>query len=291
MVVLKLRANGVPTHETVRRLVLIDGSLPGSRDLARGVKPGSHPILLDPALDLADQIQQASRVMARTGAKLDSVDFVTHGADGHLKVGGIDIDTASLGQLGNALSPLAALLRDTGSIRLYGCNVAQSESGKAFVHELSRAIGRPVQASVNPTGSTGNGGDWTLEFITHPIANPGTAPFLPATLAGFDQTLALTAGDIVILRVEDNGTAVAQVKWAPLVDLPNGTSFVITDRSWINGQTFFSNTNSEGSVTITAQGTISAGQVFTLDISVPSSTTLKRDSDNSQAAASFSLSG
>lgn len=287
----RLRAVEPGPNECVHRLVLIDGSLPGARELARGVTPGSRPVLLDPAHDLADQLLRASWDMARTGVTLDSVDFVMHGAEGQLKVGEFGIDAASIRHLVPALAPLSAQLRDQGSIRLYGCNVAQGESGRAFVLEFSRAMGVPVQASVNPTGSIRNGGDWTLEFTSQPVASPGTPPFLPGTLAGFDQTLALNAGDIAILRVEDNGSPVAQVKWAPLVDLPTGTSFVITDRSWINGQTFFPTLTAEGSVTITAQTTISAGEVFTLDISVPGSTTLKRDSDNSQSVATFSLSG
>ena len=80
----RLRAVEPGPNECVHRLVLIDGSLPGARELARGVTPGSRPVLLDPAHDLADQLLRASWDMARTGVTLDSVDFVMHGAEGQL---------------------------------------------------------------------------------------------------------------------------------------------------------------------------------------------------------------
>jgi hypothetical protein len=101
------------------------------------------------------------------------------------------------------------------------------------------------------------------------------------------------AGDIVLLQVIDTGTATGcLVKWSPLVDLPAGTVINFTDRSWINGPSFFSaSTGTEGTIVFTAPSTITAGTIFTMAINAPASVTVTRDSDSASFNSDISVSG
>ncbi|NLV98124.1 MAG: DUF4347 domain-containing protein, partial [Desulfovibrionales bacterium] len=58
---------------------------------------------------------------------------------------------------------------DTGDILIYGCDVAQTAKGEAFVQDLAELTGTDVAASINPTGAEDKGGDWVLEHSTGPI--------------------------------------------------------------------------------------------------------------------------
>ena len=74
-------------------------------------------------------------------------------------------------------------------ILLYGCDLAQSNTGKAWVNELAQRTGADVAASTNLTGNASLGGDWNLEYSTGKL-NICTLndPEYQSTLASFAVT-------------------------------------------------------------------------------------------------------
>ena len=82
------------------------------------------------------------------------------GAD-HLRLCG-EADPASWAAIGEHVA-------EDGDILLYGCNVAQSENGKAFANQLASLTGADIAASIDSTG--GNYG-WELEYVTNAVHTP-----------------------------------------------------------------------------------------------------------------------
>lgn len=122
-------------------------------------------VLLD---NSTDGIKQITDVLA-SRHDIGAIHIVSHGSDGAIQLGGSTLDLQSLqghqseiASWGNAMSPDADLL-------IYGCDVAASAQGRAFVDALSRVTGADVAASENLTGSAAAGGDWNLEYATGAI--------------------------------------------------------------------------------------------------------------------------
>jgi hypothetical protein len=61
------------------------------------------------------------------------------------------------------LTRWATLLPAGADVLLYGCDVAQGETGFAFLQALQRLTGADLAASTTPSGNPDQGGDWRLE--------------------------------------------------------------------------------------------------------------------------------
>jgi hypothetical protein len=72
---------------------------------------------------------------------------------------------------------------------LYGCNVAQGELGQAFTSILSQWTGADVAASDDLTGSSAQGGNWTLEVQTGQIA--ASLVFQASAITSYQSVLAV----------------------------------------------------------------------------------------------------
>ena len=86
--------------------------------------------------------------------------IISHGASGTVQLGDgmlttetLRASTAIWEQIGQSLSADADIL-------LYGCNVAQGQSGRTFLDRLARITNADVAASTDITGA---GGNWVLE--------------------------------------------------------------------------------------------------------------------------------
>ena len=112
-------------------------------------------------LDLKqDVVSQISKALAnRTG--LDTLRIISHGGDGQLFFGSQVLDQGTLTGRGEEIASWANAMAPDGDILIYGCDVAESDSGRNFVNTLSRLTGADVAASINPTGA---GGDTNLEY-------------------------------------------------------------------------------------------------------------------------------
>ncbi|GGK47346.1 hypothetical protein GCM10011322_38040 [Salinarimonas ramus] len=96
--------------------------------------------------------------------EVTALHIVAHGWDGHLRLGDLTISAETLEEHRAALERIGSLLQDGTDILLYGCNVAATEYGQAFVSSLAAITGADVAASGDLTGAAAFGGDWDLEF-------------------------------------------------------------------------------------------------------------------------------
>ena len=166
-------------------LVFIDPQVENYQSLVAGVLPNTSVVVLDP-----DQngIEQISQVVA-THWKINSLHIVSHGAPGQVYLGNSQLSYETLNHYAWQLIDWANVLSADAQLLLYGCEVGQTEQGKAFVQRLSELTGAVVAASDDLTGSTALGGDWELEVSTGVIV-PALA-FQPEVMAAYASVLSV----------------------------------------------------------------------------------------------------
>ena len=76
----------------------------------------------------------------------------------------------------------ATLLPAGADVLLYGCDVAQGETGFAFLQALQRLTGADLAASTTPSGNPDQGGDWRLETTLGSVET--SVPWQGAPLVG-----------------------------------------------------------------------------------------------------------
>ncbi|RCJ21084.1 hypothetical protein A6770_30920 [Nostoc minutum NIES-26] len=166
-------------------LVFIDSRVQDYQSLAAGVLSNTEVIILD-----ADRngIEQISEVLLTKQARVNSLHIVSHGAPGRVYLGNTELSQQTLNRYTEQLMDWANALTTDAQVLLYGCEVARTDLGKAFVKRLSKLIGSNVAASDDLTGSTALGGDWELEVTT---GNTTAAlAFEKATLERYTAVLA-----------------------------------------------------------------------------------------------------
>ncbi|MCP5144159.1 MAG: DUF4347 domain-containing protein [Gammaproteobacteria bacterium] len=96
---------------------------------------------------------------------LDAVHIFSHGDAGSLVVAGEQLTASTLAGYQSLIASWRSLFNADADILLYGCNVAATAEGTAFVAALASATGTDVAASNDLTGAA-PGGDWELEVRT-----------------------------------------------------------------------------------------------------------------------------
>ncbi len=148
-----------PLTGSASRLVFVDAGVAGYEDLVAGISADRSVYRLNPAQDAIAQITQT--LLSRNG--ISSIEIISHGQDGALKLGADWLSFDNLGQYSQQLQSWSQAMTDDGDILFYGCNVAQSQRGQAFLAELSALTQADIAASNNLTGNAASGGDWDLE--------------------------------------------------------------------------------------------------------------------------------
>lgn len=162
---------------------IIDAFVSDQQTLITGLSGDVEVLLLNAEDDGAGQI--ADFLAHRS--EIDALHIISHGASGTVQLGDglltaetLHASTAIWEQIGQSLSADADIL-------LYGCNVAQGQSGRTFLDRLARITNADVAASTDITGA---GGNWVLE------ANSGDieAALPTEALAGYAGALATYPG-------------------------------------------------------------------------------------------------
>ncbi|MFE4108207.1 DUF4347 domain-containing protein [Almyronema epifaneia] len=189
-------------------LVFVDSAIAQYEQLIAGISASAEVILLN-----TEQagIHQISEVL-RDRQNIASLHLISHAQAGRLALGSTEVDSNTLFSDRDQLAIWANALTDTADILLYGCNVAQGETGQAFIRQLSQLTGADVAASDDLTGNADLGGDWVLEARIGEIeAAIALTPELQQSYAGvygdvssdalvthltFDETAGTQAADI-----------------------------------------------------------------------------------------------
>ncbi|MEH2286309.1 DUF4347 domain-containing protein, partial [Nostoc sp.] len=160
-------------HEEIsaNRLVFIDSQVENYQTLVAGVLPNSFVVVLD---NDQDGIEQINQVLA-SHQGVNSIHIISHGAPGRVYLGNSQLSNETLNYYAAQLTGWANALSADAQLLLYGCEVARTEQGIAFVQCLSELTGAVVVASDNLTGSAALGGDWELEVSTGAIIAPSLA--------------------------------------------------------------------------------------------------------------------
>ncbi|MBE9032255.1 DUF4347 domain-containing protein, partial [filamentous cyanobacterium LEGE 11480] len=140
-------------------LIFVDAGVDDYQRLVDTIDGNAEVYLLNPAQDAIGQITRT--LLGRSG--ISSLEIVSHGQDGAIKLGGDWLSFENLDQYRSQIQSWSQAMTDDGDIFLYGCNVVQSERGQAFLQELSNLTQADIAASRDLTGNAQRGGDWELE--------------------------------------------------------------------------------------------------------------------------------
>ncbi len=100
---------------------------------------------------------------------IDAIHVLSHASDGNISLGNTQLSEGNLTNYANQLTTWQNTLNEDADILLYGCRIAETETGIEFVKDLSLLTQANIAASTDDTGHTDLGGDWHLEYQTGPI--------------------------------------------------------------------------------------------------------------------------
>ncbi len=173
-------ATPAPVPADVREVIVVDWKVTDWQTLTAGVDPSTPVIFLEPGESGVAGVAEALAGYQN----LDAVHLVTHGTNGTLLLGEDTLSSANLAQFSPQLEQIGSHLKSGGDVMLYGCSVASTDAGKAFIDDFAAALGGDVDvaASDDRTGATRLNGDWDLEYSTGQINT-----ILPFTLQGMQD--------------------------------------------------------------------------------------------------------
>src|SRR5262245_56688911 len=152
----------IKEKEMAQQVYVIDAGVEDADSLLAGIPADALVVRLDGDTDGVLQLAGAL-------ASLDDVSalhIVSHGSEGALLLGSARLDATTIDSHADAWEQVRAALSADADILLYGCNVAEGETGSQFIAALAAATGADVAASDDLTGA---GGDWMLERSTGSI--------------------------------------------------------------------------------------------------------------------------
>ncbi|MBW4614810.1 MAG: DUF4347 domain-containing protein [Desmonostoc vinosum HA7617-LM4] len=235
-------------QQSTVRLVFIDSAVEDYQSLAAGVLPDTEVVILDAK---RDGIAQISEVLLGWPQKVNSLHIVSHGAPGKVYLGNTQLSQQTLNLYAGQLMDWANVLTNDACVLLYGCEVARTNAGKAFVQQLSELTGANVAASDDYTGSAAKGGDWELEVMTGNIA--ATLAFVPATLEAYSAVL---AEPYLVKDILPGGSTGAYSRIYSLTNV-NGTLYFFSNT--------FSNTGNDNIVELWKSDGTKSGTVLVKD--------------------------
>lgn len=159
-------------------LVFVDATVAGYETLIDAVNPKANADVI-----VFDSLQKITQTLANY-TDVSSVHIVSHGTEGEVQLGSTTLNRETLGQYAQELESWANTLADDADILWYGCNIAGSSDGLAFVDSLSELTDADIAVSTDLTGADG---DWDLEHSTGIIETASV--FEPTALDFFDGNL------------------------------------------------------------------------------------------------------
>ncbi|NEQ95341.1 MAG: DUF4347 domain-containing protein [Cyanothece sp. SIO2G6] len=229
---------GTEEPKLSRDVVFIDAGIDGYQALQADLPRNVDVIVLESGRDGVTQISEA----LGQRQNVDSVHILAHGSDGELRLGSGALNAERLLTDGVVIQAWGEALADTADMLIYGCSVAATVKGEAFVTELQRLTGADVAASDDLTGVATKDGDWDLEYAVGKIE-------AIALSSNYDGILASLTIDALHTQWQSNS----------LPDL-NGIDLTIGDNTVLNGS--FSISSDNGS-TLEIRGSNLSGLVGT----------------------------
>ena len=139
--------------EDRNELVIINSNIAEKETVLSQLGNGYEVLEINPNQDAMSQIQDYLDTHSDT--KYDAVHILTHGNDQGFYLGSTKVTDA------DQMAVFSGHMNENGDFMLYGCDLASSEHGKAFIQDIADFTGCDVAASVDTTGHSGN---WALEY-------------------------------------------------------------------------------------------------------------------------------
>lgn len=166
-------------------VAFVDTSLADWQTLVTGIETSRPGI----EIELIDATESGLAQMAAWAAShsgYDAIHVLSHGNTAELYLGTDDIGQTTLddASVQGRWAAVGNALKANGDILLYGCDIAQGETGTRFVADIAAASGADVAASSALVGAASLGGSWTLDRST------GAVDVSALSIAAYDDTLA-----------------------------------------------------------------------------------------------------
>ncbi|MFZ4611953.1 MAG: DUF4347 domain-containing protein, partial [Gemmataceae bacterium] len=171
-------------------VVLIDSALIAT--IPENELKGSLVVSIDGNHDVVSQITTALEGLANVPV----LRIISHGDDGILYFGNQAFDSTALTSSAMQVASWGKSLTPDADILLYGCSIANTDAGKAFVQQFARITQADIAASSNLTGKAG---DEVLEFQVGQVSN-----FLIASAIDY-YSANLTLAQITVTTTADAG--------------------------------------------------------------------------------------
>ncbi|MGF1496276.1 MAG: FG-GAP-like repeat-containing protein, partial [Elainellaceae cyanobacterium] len=193
-------AKQLPDGSVGRSLVVIDSQLPDHQHLAAGVLPSVNLLVLEPQADSITQITTALHQYRH----INRLHIVCHGSPGTLHLGNLRVNAATLSHYTSHIKQWFAPEPGEPSpiLLLYGCQVAATTDGMAFLAQLQTLTGAVIYASSTRIGCDDLDGNWDLDVCLdaklhersqddhHQSARKPSLAFQAATLNQYASVLA-----------------------------------------------------------------------------------------------------
>ncbi|MBF0201806.1 MAG: DUF4347 domain-containing protein [Desulfamplus sp.] len=155
------------------------------------IEAGMEVILLSGQGDGLAEL--AAALAGRSG--IEALHILSHGSSGQIILGQASLNSDSLDDYADELALIRQALSEDGDILLYGCKVAEGQTGMEFVSRLAQITGADVAVSDDLTGAAALGGDWDLELTQGQVETSSIAiANYAGTLAAPEITLTTTPG-------------------------------------------------------------------------------------------------
>ena len=144
------------TADSSKEVYFIDASLSDVQTLIDAVPVDADVYLVQAGVD--GYAFMAETLAGQSG--ITAIHVLGHGAVGEAQLGSVTLSDANLDAYSAQLAAIGQALTAEGDILLYGCNVAETGEGEAFIQQIASLTQADVAASDDVTGV---GGDWELE--------------------------------------------------------------------------------------------------------------------------------
>jgi len=276
-----------------KEVAFIDSNLDYVDQLIAGMREGVDVVILDANRDGLEQIGE----WLASHHEIDAVHIFSHGTAGEVHLGLIDLNASNVSDYSSSLLSWRDSLSENADILIYGCDVGAG-SGPDLIDAIKLYTGADVAASLDATGSSALGGNWSLELADGTINVPVALTEMvqqeyAALLAPEKWTItnqSVSEGVLITFTLtRENGTGNVTVNYATT----SGTASA-TDYDGASGSLTFSGNQSKTFTVQTTQDSIyELDETFTVTVSNLSGGTSSKTATgtilNDDTAPTFSI--
>jgi len=169
--------------------------------------------------------------------------IISHGEQNDLMLGTLELTSSNISNYQSELTTIGQSLAQGGDILLYGCNIAEGSSGATLVNLLAQDTQHTVAGSIDTTGASTLGGNWTLEY------NTGTLQVTTLDLSNYDGLLSQPVTGVTDFSTSDLLT-VGTVSGTQVTATIQGWDFTMQMASNANSNNYFFVENDSGTETV-----------------------------------------